>query len=138
MQGKMVAVLICLDRGTENLREPVWLIWECERYLRWFGVNVRNCWLPLESRWSGKRRRAKRLQPSKSVLYHLAHLCLESMSSNPLREFMPHNRPRIASATFFVLSLRSPAGPTHEGHPFSHGQALMSSRVRSSRRFEIR
>jgi hypothetical protein len=49
-----------------------------------------------------------------------------------------HNRPRIASATFFVLSLRSPAGPTHEGHPFSHGQALMSSRVRSSSRFEIR
>jgi len=88
MQGEMVAVLICLGRGTENLREPVWLIWECERYLRWFGVNVRNCWLPLESRWSGKRRRAKRLQPSKSVLYHLAHLCLESMSSNPLREFM--------------------------------------------------
>ena len=88
MQGKMVAVLIWLGRGTENLREPVWLIWDCERHLRWFGVNARNCWLPLESRWSGKRRRAKRLQPSKSVLYHLAHLCLESMSSNPLREFM--------------------------------------------------
>src|SRR6202043_902088 len=86
MQGEMVAVLICLGRGTENLRQPVWLILECDRHLRWFGVNVRNCWLPLESRWSGKRRRAKRLQPSKSVLYHLAHLCLESMSSDLLRQ----------------------------------------------------
>src|SRR6266404_9135346 len=92
MRGEMVAVLICLGRGTENLREPVWLIRECECHLRWFGVNVRNGWLPLESgwsgRWSGKRRRAKRLQPSKLVLHHLGHLCLESMSSNPLREFM--------------------------------------------------
>ena len=136
MQGEMVAVLICLGRGTENLREAVWLIWEVERHLRWFDVNVRNCWLPLESRWSGKRRRTKRLQPSKSVLYYLAHLCLESMSSNLLRQCA--QSPKHRKRDFFVLSLRSPAGPTHEGHPFSHGQALMSSRVRSSSRFEIR
>jgi hypothetical protein len=34
MQGEMVAVLICLGRGTENLREAVWLIWEREGPLR--------------------------------------------------------------------------------------------------------
>src|SRR3984893_2155870 len=93
MQGEMVAVFICLGRGTENLREPVWLILERKRHLRWLNVNVRHSGPPLESRWSGKRwrgkrRRAKRFQPSKSVLYQLAHLCLESISSNPLREFM--------------------------------------------------
>src|SRR5580700_4569551 len=34
MQGEMFAILVCFGRGTENLREPVWLIWECERRLR--------------------------------------------------------------------------------------------------------
>ena len=42
-------------------------------------------------------------------------------------ERLPLTRRRISSATSLVLSLRSAVGPTHEGHPFSHGQALISS-----------
>ena len=56
---------------------------------------------------------------------HALHL------SSQLATEPPHKRRRISSATSLVLSLRSAVGPTHEGHPFSHGQALISSRVRS-------
>src|SRR5664279_2501878 len=42
-----------------------------------------------------------------------------------------HNLPRIARATSLDRSLLSPAGPTHDGHPLSHGQAAISSRVRA-------
>src|ERR1700735_1150265 len=38
-------------------------------------------------------------------------------------------RCRMASAASLVRSLFSPAGPTHDGQPLSHGQASISSRV---------
>jgi hypothetical protein len=52
-----------------------------------FGLNARLGRLPFKPELP-LGRRAKRLQPPKSVLYRLAHLCLESMSVNLLREFM--------------------------------------------------
>jgi alkanesulfonate monooxygenase SsuD/methylene tetrahydromethanopterin reductase-like flavin-dependent oxidoreductase (luciferase family) len=67
----------------------------------------------------------------------LTHFCFRLHVLEPLVQVHAHKRPRIASATSFVLSLWSPAGPTHEGHPFSHEQAQVSSRVRSSSTFEI-
>ena len=41
-----------------------------------------------------------------------------------------NSRSKIASAASLARSPVSPAGPTHDGHPFSHGQPAMSSRVR--------
>src|SRR6266576_652701 len=39
---------------------------------------------------------------------------------------------RIANAASLARSPRSPTGPTHEGQPFSHGHAAISSRVLES------
>src|SRR6266478_987657 len=40
-----------------------------------------------------------------------------------------HNRSRMASVASFARGAKSPAGPTHDGHPCSHPHAAMSSRV---------
>src|SRR6266404_6570018 len=46
--------------------------------------------------------------------------------------FYAPRRERIARAASFARSPRSPTGPTHEGQPFSHGHAAISSRVLES------
>src|SRR5208283_1934318 len=43
-----------------------------------------------------------------------------------------HNRSKIASADSFALGAKSPAGPTQDGQPASHGHAWINSRVFST------
>ncbi len=43
------------------------------------------------------------------------------------------SRSRIARAASLVRSLFSPAGPTQDGHPWSHGHAAINSCVRRNR-----
>ena len=44
-----------------------------------------------------------------------------------------YNLSRIASATSFAFTPTSPSGPTHDGHPDSHEQPAINSRVRATR-----
>ena len=45
------------------------------------------------------------------------------------RAFQRDSSLRIRAATSFPRSPTSPAGPTHDGHPWSHGQAASSRDV---------
>src|SRR5216683_5649457 len=106
MQGEMVAVLICLGRRSQYLLQPVRSIWAYMQSVVRFGLDERLGRLQFKPGLPvGKR--AKRLQPSKSVLYYLAHLLPRIHVLESLARVHAHNRPSIASATFFVLSLRS-------------------------------
>lgn len=68
--------------------------------------------------------------PGEAPLLVKACLHLDSSHIPSLRGSRTDSFSNIASAAGFARSPVSPAGPTHEGHPFSQGQPAISSRVR--------
>src|SRR5216683_1262462 len=69
-----------------------------------------------------KQLRARRPRPSRLQ-------CRKSRKFVSEGRHHAHNRSRMANAASFAHGARSPAGPTHDGHPCSHPHAAMSSRV---------
>ena len=104
-QSEMRPESILSRRRSKNLCEPLSA-----------GGNIRH--MPAQRlvvRHGGAPRRLQRSNPRVSILYRGAH---------------EQRRSKMASAASLVRSLFSPAGPTHDGQPLSHGQPAINSCVR--------
>ncbi len=121
-QRQMLAILVLYHLGAEKFRQPL-----CA-----FG-NIRRISESLLDQAFLQPTGPCHRSGTRGILRTCVGRFLQRLHSRePIQQCLTHAQrcSKSLSATSLVLSLFSPAGPTHDGHPCSHGHARINSRVR--------